>query len=188
MMIISAAARNPVSRRNRVSWTQTAPLPRRRGFTLLELTVVMTVVSLALALASLILWGGMRMEKVAAGGLQTLGARQALADQFRADVAAAKNAPDRWQDAVAGPACLILQNGDHAVIYSWHDGRLERSERTGDATRSIPVGLGANPTRVEFTRSAEQKRLLVMRLFTVFPDGREDLAAEIMAALGGDSQ
>src|SRR5437764_943585 len=101
---------------------------RRRGFTLLELTVVMTAVSLALALASLILWGGMRLERVAAGGLQTLGARQALADQFRTDVAAAQDAPDHWQETVAGPACLILGSGDHRyVIYTWHDQRLERS-------------------------------------------------------------
>jgi type II secretory pathway pseudopilin PulG len=163
------------------------PIRQRRGFTLIEMSVIMMALALALALTSLITWGAMRLERTAAGGLQSLTARQAFIDQFRTDVGAAADAPERWQEDTAGPTCLILHRGEKRyVIYRWSEERLERSELDGETARSIPVSLGANPTRVQFSRTGQDGRLLVARLFTVHPDGREDQSAEIMAALGGE--
>jgi type II secretory pathway component PulJ len=162
---------------------------RRPGFTLIEMTVVMAALAMILGLLAVALVGALKLEGASAGALQRLGAVRDLADQFRADVAQAADAPERWKDDVAGPTCLILRLGeDRHVVYRWQAGRLLRSESARERTHQYPVALGRGPAAVEFDRSRAGGRLLTVRLFAVRKDGSKQPSAEITAALGGDLQ
>jgi prepilin-type N-terminal cleavage/methylation domain-containing protein len=160
--------------------------PRRGGFTLLEMLIVMTALTLTTTLLTLTLLGGLKLMRSSDDALQRLGDRQALADMFRADVAGASEAPPRWQEETAGAACVILRrSADRVVVYRWVDGRLERAEYADEQVRRHDVAVGGRGTEVEFGTTG---RLLALRFFTVAPDGHRLLASEIVAALGGDLQ
>lgn len=162
---------------------------RRPGFTLMEAAVILAALALIAAVLAVALGGALRLQKASAGALERLGARRDLADQFRADVAGAADAPPRWQDEVAGPTCLILRlrDGRH-VLYRWEAERLERVEVVGERTHRHEVALGGGPAAVEFERSGAGGRLLTLRLFAVGKRGSKQPSGEITAALGGDLQ
>jgi hypothetical protein len=104
-------------------------------------------------------------------------------------VAQAADAPERWQEDVAGPTCLILARGDDRhVVYRWEEGRLERFESVGKTTHRSEFARHGGPADVAFERSGDGGRLLTLRLFTARKDGGKQPSAEITAALGGDLQ
>jgi type II secretory pathway pseudopilin PulG len=170
------------------STARTLRSPRRPGFTLLEVLLVIGVLTMALALLAVASSGAIKLHQACAGALDRLGAQQALADQFRADVARAAEAPDRWQEEVAGPRCLILRLGENGhVLYRWEADRLERAESAGDKPQWRPMPLGG-PAVAEFIRTGASGRLVTLRLSAVRKGGGKDPPAEITAALGGDRQ
>jgi hypothetical protein len=163
--------------------------PRRPAFSLIEVLMVMAALTVALGMLVVVLGGALRLEKASSGALARLLAQRELADQFRADVAGAADAPERWQEEAAGPACLILRLGkDRHVVYRWEAERLVRSEVVGEREQRRELALGAGPVAVEFARDRPGGRLMTLRVFTTRKDGGKQLSAEITAALGGDLQ
>jgi hypothetical protein len=160
----------------------------RPAFSLLEMTVVLAALQILLALIAGILWATVRIERSAAADFQRTLNQDALAEQFRTDVANAAAAPLGLDDLVAGPDCLILRKADGSkVIYRWAGERLERSETTKSGTTVRHLPLGVEQARVEFTR-AEDGRLLTLRLTEVHGLGnaRRQHLVVVTAALGGD--
>jgi prepilin-type N-terminal cleavage/methylation domain-containing protein len=158
---------------------------RRPAFTLLEMLVVMTAIVVLLALTAQVLWAMVRIERAAAADFQRTLAQAALADQFRADVAAAADAPARLNDATADRRCLILKNGTDWVVYKWDGKQLNRTA-SGMARRGA-LSAGVDEADVEFTRAADG-RLITLRLTETHGQGsaRHTRPVEITAALGGD--
>jgi hypothetical protein len=149
----------------------------------------MAALALIVALVAITLGVTLRLERVSIGSLERLAAQRALADQLRADVARAVDAPERWQDDEAGPDCLILRLGkDHYVVYRRESKRLVRLVFDGETTHGGPLSLGADPVVVEFDRSRVGEKLLTCRLFAPGKHGEKYPLAEITAALGGDLQ
>jgi hypothetical protein len=154
-----------------------------------EVLVVMAALAVATGLLIVALEGALKLEHASSGLLDGLRARHALADQFRADVARAADAPEHWQKEAAGPTCLILAVGnDRHVVYRWEAERLLRIEAAGKKAHRREVGLGEGATAVTFERSGAGGRLVTLQLFTVRKDGVRKPSAEITAALGGDLQ
>ena len=169
--------------------TTTLLSPRRPGFTLLEMLVVMAALVAITGVLAVALAGALKLERASAGALDRLGAERDLADRFRADVAQAADAPERWQEDVAGPTCLVLaRGGGRHVVYRWEEGRLERFESVGKTTHRSEFVLHDGPAAVAFERSRGGGRLLTLRLFTVRKDGSKQPSGEITAARGGDLQ
>ena len=163
--------------------------PCRPGFTLIEISLVMAMLAVAMGLVTVALLGAIKLHKACEGALERLGAQQVLADQFRADVAQAANAPERWKEDSAGPTCLILHcSEDRHVLYRWKGDRLERSEFNGAKARQRLFPLDGEATAVELGRSGPDDRLLTLRLFALRKNGGKEPLVEITAALGGDRQ
>src|SRR5262245_7800786 len=104
----------------------------RRGYTLVEMCVVMAGLIFLMTLLGATVWGTVRMQRTGEEVYRKHLARSALADQFRADVAHADAAPKTWSTFAAGPQCLILRQAstDEAkpaelhIVYVWNDDRL----------------------------------------------------------------
>jgi len=161
---------------------------KRSAFTLLEMLVVISVMSIAFGFGATILLAALRIDQAAAATLRLMAWRTELADQFRADVARADATPERLGELTRGPACLILHRPDGThVIYQWQqdEARLERIVRAADAEtrRVLPVG-SANVT-AEFARGDGDRPLMTLRLLesTPYPTTRR---VEVSAVLGGD--
>jgi hypothetical protein len=112
--------------------------------------------------------------------------RNALADQFRADVAQAEKALPAWREYKSGADTLILQKStDSHVVYRWHEGSLKRKSFAGkqESERELPVGV--KESRVEFLEAGS--KLIRLRVRTL-RDGKAvpGRTVEIAAALGGD--
>src|SRR5205823_1954174 len=105
---------------------------RRQAFTLLEMMAVMWGLAILLGISAVTLAGLMRIQQANAQTHERLVQRSALADQFRADVARAADAPASLDKLKAGPDCLILRlaDGKH-VVYRWKGDQLERTELAG---------------------------------------------------------
>jgi type II secretory pathway component PulJ len=157
----------------------------RLGFTLMEMLTVMWALSIAAVLGATLLLAALRADQVAATTLRGLAWRAELADQFRADVAAADATPDHLGDLAHGPACLILhQPGGNHVVYRWREGRLERAVRAGDRETRWDVTVGEG-VAVEFDRAAGERPLVTLRLVET-PARDVTRRTVVQAALGGD--
>ena len=159
----------------------------RRGFSLIEVMCVMVLIAVLGSALAIIMNETLLAERLQAQSYERLQQSRALADQFRADVALAVTAPQKWRDHEAGPDTLILKmkNNDH-VLYRWRDGALKRlvTEDDEDTERTLPVG---NQTSVEFVRHGADSKVLRVRLNTVRAGKTASgQALEIAAALGGD--
>jgi type II secretory pathway pseudopilin PulG len=160
----------------------------RRGFTLLEILVVMASLGLVLLLIAAALVGAMQAQQTALKSSQQLISRSALADQFRSDVGRAAAAPEKLGDQAAGPQCLILKMADDRhVVYRWREGRLERSETAGEVRSSRVLPVGDAIVAVEFGRS-DGSRISSLRLIERLRPEAEKHVIEYVAALGGDRQ
>jgi hypothetical protein len=104
--------------------------------------------------------------------------RNALADQFRADVRQAAAIPEVVGPWKAGPACLLLRRADGGhVVYHCKGRALERVELPGGTRRPLPIG--PTSTTVEFPRPSAGLATLRLRR-----SARR--VQDITAALGGD--
>lgn len=160
---------------------------RRPGWSLLELLVVMMLITLLIGVIAMLMREALTTEQIQAGTYQRVQEGKALADQFRADVAAAETAPANWQNHVAGPDTLILQMKDQVhLVYSWRDGALRRLTISGkdQNTRHLPV---PGNTKIEFDRSPPDGNLVRVRLLTVrLGKAVPGQTLEFAAAVGGD--
>jgi hypothetical protein len=151
-----------------------------------EAAVLMAALALVGTLLAVALGGALKLQKASSRTMERLGTLGVLADQFRADVAPAADAPQRWQENVASPTCLILALGkDHHVVYRAEGKRLVRLEYEGERTRRRELAP-KTPLGVEFERSPGGGRLITLRLSSIREDGRRVPSLEIAAALGGD--
>ena len=155
----------------------------RTGFTLIEMLTVMVMIGILFSIIAATILATLKIEKTEAAAYQKMVVQHALADQFRADVAAASSAPEQWQDWVNGPDCLILKKNDaDHIVYHWHEGKLERIEKAGKKLSKQYLPLGDKKLTVEFIGASDPPALLTLRLKG--PPPRP--AVGISAALGGD--
>jgi Tfp pilus assembly protein PilV len=160
---------------------------RRLGFTLLEILVIMFALGVVMLLGTATLVGTLQMAQATTAGFDQQLLRSVLADEFRADVAQAVDAPAKVGEVTAGSMCLILRwaDGRH-IIYRWDNHELERSEVAGSATTRRRLSLGRAGVAVEFTRAGNDQRLVILRLRQPWGSGKRQRQFEIAAALGGD--
>jgi prepilin-type N-terminal cleavage/methylation domain-containing protein len=157
----------------------------RRGFTLLEMVCVMILLVVVGGIMVLLLKETLDVESVQAEGYHKILRNNALADQFRADVAGAEAAPEAWGKYKSDARTLILRSRNGHVVYlqqaeTW----LRRSlTENGASERALPVD--GEDARVEFAHAGPG--LIRMRLFRM--RGEEPLPGQTLnvdAALGGD--
>jgi prepilin-type N-terminal cleavage/methylation domain-containing protein len=159
----------------------------RSGFTLVEMLVVLAMVTFLGGIMALLLKETLSIEKVQAAGFDRLLHQNALADQFRADVAQAEEAPAQWDNYQARPQTLILRLPEAGhVIYVWVEARLHRLAFDGKKVndRQLPVD---EDLRVEFEQTSGPAKRVILRLQTM-KDGKALVGQglEFVAALGGD--
>jgi prepilin-type N-terminal cleavage/methylation domain-containing protein len=165
------------------------PLSRtRRGFSLTEMLCVISLLTIVLGVLAILLKECLDLERAQAENFERMAQHQALADEFRGDVARAEKAPEAWQDYKAGPGTLILQLKEgHHVVYQWKDGQLERRAIEGREEPARGIAIDKEKVDVEFVRDGSGSGLVKLRLFTL-RDGKRssEETLEIAAALGGD--
>jgi prepilin-type N-terminal cleavage/methylation domain-containing protein len=162
---------------------------RRSGFTLLEVLIVIWALGMLMFIGVGALVGAMKVEQAAGSAYLRLASRNALADQFRSDVAEATQAPDSVDKAKASATCLILSMADGGrVIYRWNNGELERlaNNKMGSSRRPVPVGRSV--TGVEFVREGDVGRIISLRISETRGSAKDQRQTTIVAALGGDSR
>ncbi len=166
--------------------TRRPAVPSRKGYTLLEMLVVMATMGIACLLGTAAMVGALRVQQGVAGAVDRLTRRSVLADEFRDDVARALETPETLDERRAGARCLILrQAGNRVVVYQEADGVLRRGEGTNDADLAWGVrSTGPEGTVVEFSRPGPGLVSLQLR----DPHGKELVPREttITAALGGN--
>jgi hypothetical protein len=146
----------------------------------------MAALVLVCTLLAVALGGALRIHRASLRTVERLGTLRHLADQFRADVARATDAPQRRKNDVAGPTCLILALGkDQHIVYRAEAERLERLEYDGERIRRYDVAPKM-PLAVEFERSPGGGRLITLHLLSIRDDGSKLPMLEVAAALGGD--
>jgi type II secretory pathway pseudopilin PulG len=160
---------------------------RRRAITLLEILVSIVLIGVLCSVLALIMNHTMQTQRLQAATFDRLQQSRALAEQFRADVARAKKAPDKQDEYVADEETLILQMNDNDyVVYLWRDGALKRlAFDNGNSTeRPVPAPFGMN---LEFLRPKGEDKLVRLRLTPVV-QGRPltGQSIDFAAALGGD--
>ena len=161
-------------------------LARRRGFTLLEMLVVMWAMSIALLLGTQLIVAVLKVGRVGQDADTRAAQRAELAREFRGDVAQAEATPDRLGDVSAGPERLVLRMpGGTAVVYRWREKVLERVERIGDRETSRAFPVGSKLSRVEFRRPKDSTGVVTLRMIETTKEGRERVT-DLSAALGGD--
>jgi len=157
----------------------------RPGWSLLELSAVLVILGVLLALTFATVAGAMRTEQASVASFHKLAVQSALADLFRTDVAKAKTAPMKFDKFAKAPDCLLLEmpDGTH-IVYQWAKSRLTRSTYSGTKTGEQQVPLGEKRATAEFSWSNDAAHpLLTMRV-----NSGTHTPVEITAALGGDNQ
>jgi prepilin-type N-terminal cleavage/methylation domain-containing protein len=158
---------------------------RRRGFTLVEMLVVMTVGSVMFGIGVGVLHLLFQIERAGRDRVQQTRVLARLAEQFRADVNAAErpisaqgNRPSQWQFAMTG---------DRLVTYRALPGRLDRDEQVaGKLVRqesyALPTGCSATIS-VEREAKPPVASLIIARESTPLAAGHE---MRVAARLGKD--
>lgn len=168
----------------------------RAGFTLLEVLVAISVMSLLAAIVAANIWAMVRIERADAALFHRAITIGTVADQFRADVGQAAGVPENFEAFKKASDCLILKGvaGKH-VVYHWDGKRLERIERAAPHQRSKTeqrrfLALPNDIERVDFGVVTNEKRLLKLELRQSQPAYKVSAtpATEILAALGGDKR
>ena len=145
----------------------------RRGFTLIEMLVVMALLTMLTGVLVLLLKETLQVERLQAKAFDKVLQDSALADQFRADVAQAESAPREWRDFKADRRTLILQmpDGDHVVYLQQEDTLLRRAFENGkESVRTLPLGSNVD---VEFKLPGRRqpKSLCFLRLHVHVREG-----------------
>jgi prepilin-type N-terminal cleavage/methylation domain-containing protein len=160
---------------------------RRRGFSLVEMLCVMALLAVIGVVMAVLLREILDVERIQASAFDQMLQRNALADQFRADVAQADKVLPQWRDYASGADSLILEQGkDCHVVYRWNEGTLKRKifEGAEELERVLPVG--GKQIRVEFIETGAT--MVRLRLHTLqsgkAASGR---TVEIAAALAGET-
>jgi hypothetical protein len=154
---------------------------------LLETLVIMFALGVVMMLGTATLLGIIQMAHATTAGFDRQLQRSVLADEFRADVAQAADAPANVGEVTAGSTCLILRKTDlRHIIYRWDNHELERSEVTGSGTSRRRLAVGRTGAAVEFSRAGNARRLIILRLRQPWGSGKRQRQLEITAALGGD--
>src|SRR5207249_4439678 len=138
---------------------------RRHGFSLFEMTLVIFGMATLTLVGTAMMLGTFKAEKSAENGYLRLRSRIELADQFRADVARATEAPKSFDKLQAGPTCLILRDADGKhVIYLWKTTELHRREQNATGVAETLFPLEPNIRGVEFILSGANDRMVSLRL------------------------
>ena len=138
---------------------------RRRGFSLVELLVVMTGVAAALGLCIGLIHMLTRLDRASRAHLAETSALARLADQFRADVRASDADQFKTLEKSSVEGLDLALGGDRAVRDNARAGGVERIERRGDAverreTYRLP-GKGAPRLEVRCEEGDVWARLLL---------------------------
>lgn len=160
---------------------------RRRGFSLVELLCIIGLLAVIGLVMAMLLRETLDVERVQSAGFEQMLQRNALADQFRADVAQADKVLPAWRAYKSGADTLILERGkDSHIVYRWHDGTLRRKSFDGKQEIERVVPIGGDDTRVDFVGA--DAKLVRLRL-RVMQGGKaaSGRTLEIAAALGGDT-
>jgi prepilin-type N-terminal cleavage/methylation domain-containing protein len=160
----------------------------RRGFSLVELLCVIGLLVLLMGMLTVLLLQTLDLDRAQRESSTRMLQHAVLADQFRADVASAEQAPAEWEQHKASTQSLILQmkNGQH-VLYSWQNGKLERRSFENGKESSRPLPVGDDQVGVVLVLDGSDAKLVRLRLSRlrdgVLVPGQ---VLEIAAALGGD--
>jgi type II secretory pathway component PulJ len=157
---------------------------RPRGFTLIEMLVIMTGVSAVLGLCVVTIQLLMRVSSDAQERRGAAAALGRLAEQFRKDV-------HGWDDAqLRMSAELRLGDGRRvSVTYTARDGRVERLESTGaQVVRHDAYALGRGGSATFERRDDGPRRFLVLVVIRKARAGRLDppRPIEVLALVGKD--
>jgi type II secretory pathway pseudopilin PulG len=161
------------------------------GFSLIELIAVLSILTAMLLVVAATLWGAVRIERADSAAFHRMTVQAQLADQFRGDVRQAIESPAAFAELSAGPSCLILMVDENRhVVYRWASARLTRAEFTGTEVKTVPLPVGGDRVSVVFGGSADNDRVVWMRLVESRGAGtsRRDWPIEIRAAIGGDTR
>jgi prepilin-type N-terminal cleavage/methylation domain-containing protein len=151
---------------------------RRRGWTLIEMVVVIMCLSVLLSLLGSLLWAVFRIQNAATASFEQLQTESNLADRFRDDVAAARDSPDLAADFQASPLCMILRGeSDGFIIYRFLDDRVDRVDMRTETSQIESYKVTGDDAVAEFGRRG--------RLMTLTLRGPQGGALTIAAALGG---
>lgn len=101
---------------------------RRRGYALLELMAVMTLLATIFGLCVTTIHGLLRLDRAGRARVQEATALSRLGRQFRQDVRAASAGRSPGKDKL-GAAVELTVPPDRIVTYRWTAGRLLRDER-----------------------------------------------------------
>jgi prepilin-type N-terminal cleavage/methylation domain-containing protein len=158
----------------------------RLGFTMIEMVCVMLLLAVLAGAMALLLKETLEVERLQAEGFDKILQNKALADQFRADVAQAQDAPREWQQYKAGERTLILQMPKGHVVYLQDEGTLLRNafQDGKSAARTLPIGACQV---IEFDRDRQNRKVVRLLLQATRADSRlPGQTLTIAAALGGD--
>lgn len=161
---------------------------RRPAFTLIEMLAVMILLAVVTGIMGMLLRETLNVERAQANGFDNILHVNALADQFRADVAQARDAPAAWDNYRADQSTLILAlpDGGH-VVYLWQDGKLLRRAlgKSGAGEHFLPVGSGN--VAVRFVHDENTTQFVSLRIDTLRKgNALPGQTLEITAALAGD--
>jgi len=159
---------------------------RRAAFTMVEIMTVMFGLGVAMAISTVLLAGILRIQKAWQLSLERNSARAALADQFRADVAGARDVLKDFSDVHASESCLILRGSGGCIVYCFQESRVERQERSMQGTVLHRAKLGPQADRIRFTGNDHNQRLIAMCLEQSALKLHDRRTWVFRAALGGD--
>ncbi len=150
----------------------------RRGFTLIEVAVVVSITSLLFALCATTLIALMRLERQCAAEIAQDRAVARLASQFRADAHVAL-------DVDCTDGCLFELDGEKTVRYLFSPPAVTREVRRGDAIDHRDSFLLGRDASVSFSPDANSHgRLIVMQMSRLgsrppLPAGPLEIAAAV---------
>jgi hypothetical protein len=162
------------------------PHHRRAGFALIEVMMLLFALTIAIALGTALLVVTMKANGAASKTLVQLTAPNALADRFRADVAAAGSAvfpPQRGQESAASDEIILPRSETEQITYRFDNGIIVRLQRVGEKVTRQEFPIAAGYRGVSFRRS---EGMVTMRLHGAGDRAKSAPTQDITAALGGD--
>jgi hypothetical protein len=162
------------------------PQHRRAGLALIEVLMLLLALTFAIGLGTALLLTTMRANGAAAKTLQQLTAPNALADRFRADVAAAASAifpPQRGRESTVSDEIILRRSDTEQITYRFDNGIVVRIERAGEKVNRQEFPVADGYRAVSFRRS---EGMVTMRLHGAGERARTAPTQDITAAVGGD--